>query len=376
MRKLIFSRLFLSFLLIGVFTITTYANNGTPTATKAEFTKTIKKNFRINSDGKVALTNKYGYINLNTWSKNEVQITVTITVKTRNESAASDVFDRIDVGFSNTDSYVRAETAIASQKSNWWGNNTKGDFRIDYEVNMPKTADLVLQNKYGDATIDAIGGDAEVTVKYGNFSLETVGGSTSIDLGYGNATVGNIKNGNVVIKYSKLKIKEAKQVNLESKYSKIYIESSDKLKTTTKYDTYDIGEAKEISNQGKYDHFSIEKVDHFSAYAKYSDFSIGDLYSDAEFELRYGGFKIENLHDGFDEILLECEYADCKIYMDDNASFQLDASADHSTIRYPDNLSVAYESKEDSNHKVQGHRGSKSAGKIKARLRYGGLKVR
>ncbi len=375
MRKLIFKNLFLSLLLIGFFAPATYADTGLPTV-KEEFTKTIKKSFNISSDGNVALTNKYGRINLTTWNKNEVKIDVTITVKTRNESTANDIFDRINVDFSNTGSSVRAETTIESQKSNWWGSNSKGDFKIDYEVSMPKNASLELRNKYGDAEIDAIGGDAQVVVKYGNFNLRSVGGKTEIDLGYGNATVGEIGDGNIVIKYSKLKVKKANQVNLESKYSKIYIEGADKLKTITKYDSYDIGEIQELSNQGKYDHFKIEKVDHFRAFSKYTDYVVQDLSKNAECEMRYGGVKIENLRQGFEMVSFECEYTDCKVYMDNGASFQLDAIADYSTIRYPDNMEVSYDKNRSNTHEVRGHRGSKNAGKIKARLRYGGLKIR
>lgn len=375
MMKLIFKNMLFLVLVLGISTLDSYASN--PPSDLTEFTKSIKKDFNMNRDGEVTLTNKYGDISLKTWSKDQVTIDVTITVNARSESSADNVFDRIKIGFSNSSSYVKAETSIeSSSKSSWWGNGEKGDFRIDYVVNMPDAASLKLNNKYGNSSIGAIGGDATVTVKYGDFDLESVGAKTNVILGYGNGTIGKINGLGVDVKYSKLKLKEASQVNIESKYSKIYIDKATKMKSLSKYDNYNLGELTEINNQGKYDHFEIESVDKISAYSKYTHFEIDELSKSAEFELKYGGVKVDDLKRGFEKILFDCEYTECKVYMDENVDFSLDAVVDYASIRYPQGMEIKYEKQKNSNHEVQGYRGSANSGKIKARLRYGGLKVK
>jgi hypothetical protein len=375
MMKLIYKNVLLLILVIGVAKVNTQANTLLPGA-KTEFTKTVKKNYKMSADGDVSLSNKYGKINLKTWDRNEVVIEVTITAHARSESAANDIFNRINIDFANGSDYVKAETQIETQKSSWWSSGDKGDFRIDYEVSMPKAASLDLSNKYGDSEIAAIGGDANIVVKYGNFNVLAVGKDTKIDLGYGNGTVGEINDAEIVIKYSKIKLKAAEHINVDSKYSKVYIDKANKIKSTSKYDTYELGELKELSNEGKYDHFEIERANHISAYSKYTDFKIEELYSEGAFELSYGGLAIESLKKGFKVVSMDCEYTDCKIYLDDNTAFQLDAISDYASIKYPGDMEVTVEKTKNSNQEVKGYRGNASAGMIKARLRYGGLKVR
>ena len=372
--KLICRNILLLFLLTGFSGVDVLANSTLPLL-KTEFTKTIKKNYKMSADGDVTLHNKYGEINLKTWDRNEVNIAVTITVKSRSESTANDIFDRIGVDFSNGSSYVKAETKIESQKSSWWGNGDKGDFRIDYEVSMPKAASLELSNKYGDSEVDAIGGDASIDIKYGNFNIHSVRGDTKVNLGYGNGAIGNVKNAVLNVKYSKIKLKEAQQVNLESKYSKIYVDKANKIKSNSRYDTYDLGELKELSNDGKYDHFEIRKIDRITVFSKYTDFEVEELYGFGEFELTYGGVKIESLKRGFHSVSLDCDYTDCKVYVDDDVNFELDAITEYASIYYPSDLEVSFEKNKNSTHEVKGRRGN-SGEKITARLSYGGLKLK
>lgn len=375
MMKLIYKSVLMLFLLMGTVNVDVQAKI-TPVK-KTEYTKSVKKEFDMNKNGEVDLINKYGNINLVTWSSNKVKIDVTITVNARSESSANDIFDRINIDFSNSSSFVKAETIIeSSNKSSWWGSGDKADFRIDYQVSIPDAASLNLNNKYGDSKISGIGGDADIVVKYGNFNLESVSGNTNINLGYGNGSIGKTNEIGVDVKYSKIELKEASLVDIESKYSKIYINKATRIKSESKYDNYDLGELIELRNQGKYDHFEIEAVEKITALSKYTHFKINELSRAGEFDLRYGGVKIENLLKGFDDIFLDCEYTECKIYMDDNVDFVLDAVGDYSSIHYPSGMNVKYEKQKSSNHEVQGHRGSASSGKIKVRLSHGGLKIK
>ena len=152
-----------------------------------EFTKTIKKEFPISQTGTVDLTNKYGKVEVHTWDRNRVKIDVSIVVDARSESAAQEVFDRIQIDFSNDDAFVKAETSIESSNSWWKGSwNNKSEFQVNYEVYMPSTCDLNLDNQYGNSNVEAISGSADVKVKYGDFQLEGVGGDLKVYLGYGN----------------------------------------------------------------------------------------------------------------------------------------------------------------------------------------------
>lgn len=375
MMKLICKNILIFFVVFG-FANTAISANPDPSISKKEFVKTIKKNFKMSADGQVTLSNKYGKINLKTWDRNEVNVEVKITVDARTEANANEVFQRININFSNGTDYVKAITEIESQKSSWWGSDAQGEFRIDYEVSIPKSASIDLSNQYGDAEIGAIGGNAIIAIKYGNFNVHSVGKNTTVNLGYGNGSIGKSRDTDVSVKYSKINLIETGDVKVESKYSKVYIDKAEIIKSTSSYDTYRIGQLKELVHEGKYDHFEIESVDKITTYSKYTHFKIGSLHNSGSFELNYGGLTINELRKGFKSLSLNCGYTECKIYLEGNSAFQLDAITEYASISYPSDMEVTFEKIKSSSHEVKGYRGKSNAGMIKAVLKYGGLKLK
>lgn len=368
-------------LLVGLLGTELQAADGLLPAGKSEFTKTIKKEFNMSATGDVSLMNKYGNVDVNTWDKGMVKINVTIIVNARSEDQANKTFERINIDFSNSSDYVKAETIIETQsKSGWslWGNNGKNssDFKIHYDVFMPRSANLSLANKYGNATVAKLGGNAKIQVKYGDFRLDGVGKNCEVSLGYGNGSIDHAGNTRLNIKYSKLRLKEAGDVDVESKYSKVYIDGASNINSSSKYDTYQFGAINEFSNSGKYDNIEIESVTTVSASAKYSDYKIAELKNQGTFDLRYGGVTIKKLHQGFSKLRLNGKYTGFKVELDNNTNFQLDAVAEHASIRYPEGMEVTHEKEKGSYHEVKGYRGSKNGGMIKAQIDYGSLKIR
>ena len=347
---------------------------------KQEFSKSIKKNFGIASDGTVALSNKYGKMDVKTWEQNRVKIDIRITVNAVSERAAQEVFERIEIEFSDTDNYISAETQINSNTSNWWNGWTsskdKSDFQIDWEVFMPASVTLDLSNKYGDVYVAALDGNANVEVKYGNFRLDGIGEKLKVNLGYGNGTVVSATDTEAEISYSNFKMQEVFDVTFESKYSKITVDEAKDLRINSGYDTYTIGSVRDLHTQGKYDNYSIGTADNLIAVSRYSDFNIGTLKNSADFDLTYGGARIGKILRGFSEMRLLGRYADYKMTVEEGASYTLDADAEYAGIRYPRVMRVDYEKDRGTSHQVEGYVNTKGARSvIKARLDYGGLKV-
>ena len=351
------------------------------TLKKQEFVKTVKEEFNIASDGQFTLKNKYGDVNINTWSDNKIKIEVTITVKAGTEKAAKEVFDRINIDFSNSNNYVTAETNIEDKKSkgwSWWSSSSSYEFSIDYEVFMPKTNNLDLYNKYGHSYVGALHGAAKVSVKYGDIRMEEVQNDLDLSVGYGNGTIIKANNSDVVLSYGKLRFKNAADLDMETKYSKIYIDEAADVKCASKYDTYEIGQIKSFRNQGKYDNIEITSVETIDVLAKYSDFDIRTIKKRADFDMQYGGMAVETLGSDFSEVQLLGKYTEFKINVTPGTNFKLDAVTQYAGVRYPSTMQVVYEKEKGNSHEVEGYMGGdRSTPKlIKARLSYGGIKVR
>ena len=344
-----------------------------------EYSKTIKKEFGITADGTTGLFNKYGRVDVHTWEKNRVKVDVTILVRAESESRAQEVFDRIQIDISNGSDFVRAETIIEPQRKNSWWNwgDTKSDFTIDYDVYIPTTNNLELSNKYGDSFIDEINGNVTLNVKYGNFKAENLARSSSIDLAYGNGTILRANSADVEVSYGRLHSEEVKDLDMTSKYSKINIENANTVRTTSKYDTYNIGEVVTFRNTGKYDNIDIDNVQDVVISSKYTEVYAGEVTNSLELDMQYGGTTIDRVKRGFSEIRLVGSYTDFKINVEDGAHYRMEAVANYAGIRYPERLKVTYEKEKGTYHEVEGYHGERNARSfIKARLDYGGLKVR
>jgi hypothetical protein len=342
-----------------------------------EFTKTIKKEFSISSSGTVNLINKYGKIEVKTWDKSRAKIDVTIVVKASSESDAQRVFDRIQIDFSNDDNFVKAETIIESAKSSWWSwGSNNSEFQINYEVFMPQSGSLDLSNKYGDSFVAPIGGKANVEVKYGNFRLEGVGGDLNVSLGYGSGTVVKAKNINADISYSKASFNDVGNTSLTTSYSKITMDNGADLKVDSRYDQFNLTKVNRFDVQSRYGNFDIGSAEGIAAVSRYTDYKVGRLTDKGDFDLQYGGLRIDRLAKGFSNINLLGKYSDFKIGVEEGASYVLDAASNYAGISYPEGLNVTFEKDKGSSHEVKGHKGTQNARSIiKANLSYGGLKV-
>jgi hypothetical protein len=342
---------------------------------KAEFTKNITKEFNISANGDVTLKNKYGKIDLKTWSQNKVKVEVKITVNARSESDANKLFERIKINFSNGADFVNAETVIESTKKSYWGDG-KGDFKIDYVVHMPKSCNINLSNKYGHSTIAEIDGKAVIDVKYGDLSMDGVNNDCKVTLGYGNGTIVKVGKTKLDVKYSKIKINRAANVDVISKYSKVYIDEAGDIKSSSKYDTYRLGNMLELRNEGKYDNFEINNINLINTTSRYSDFNIEKLKKEGDFSLEYGNVVIGALLKNFISLRLDGKYTNFKITTEEGTNYALDVVARYADVKYPSGFEVTYEKQKGASHEVQGYKGSKNASPIKARVEFGGVKIR
>lgn len=358
-------------LLVAIFTLCSLS----PQASR-EFTKTIKKEFDISPDGTTGIYNKYGKVNIQTWTQNRVKVEVVIEVKANSEDVAQSIFDRIAIDFSNSSNYVRARTEIASQSGNWLNNQTqKADYSINYEVWIPETNQLELQVSYGDSKVAPLRGSADVSIKYGNLEMGGLDNNLNLNLAYGKATINRAGNAQIESAHCTISLAEAKDIDIESKYSTIIVEKAGDIRSETKYDTYQLGEVGEFRNTGKYDNLEIQQARSIYVDSDYTHFYARSISRSLNIEISYGDITVEEIRQGFSEATLLGDYTDFKLGIAGNADYELDANAIYAGIGYPEDLQVDYEKEKMNAHEVKGHTGG-SGGMIKARLRYGALKVR
>lgn len=343
---------------------------------KAEFTKTVKREFAIDPEGLTQFITKYGKLDIKTWDQNKVKINVTIRVQARSEDEAQKVFDQIRIDFTSSSNLVKAETVIESSSGWSWFNSSKSDYTIDYEVYLPKTVTLDVAHKYGDVFTSAFAGRVIMNLKYGNLRMDELSNNLNLDLSYGNATIASVRDAEAIISYSNLTLAKVRDGKFTTKYSNLSIEEGNYLQSDSKYDTYRVGQIEKLNSRNSFGAIEVRRVSDLTSYARYTDIKVAELTNSADLELEYGGARLENIRKGFSEIRLNGRYTDFKVQVEEGASYQLDASGKYAGILYPSTLKVTYENEQPTFHEVSGHAGVANARSvIKARLDYGGLKM-
>ena len=343
--------------------------------TLGDFTKTIKREFDISANGTTYLSNKYGKIEVKTWDKNRVKIAVTIVVKEGSEEDAQKVFNAITVNFSNGADYVKAETAIEQIRRSWLWDDGKADYKINYEVYVPATINLQVDQRYGDVYLASVSGKTKLSVKYGNFKTESVGDGSNFELAYGNGTIGQAQNAYVGLSYSKLTVTEANDLTVNSAYSGLNASKLNSLTTTAKYDNYSLGTIKSLKATGMYSKFAATNAGSVNISGQYNSVSMGEISKSLDLDLNYGSCNV-SFSKGLTNASVRANYTDVTMkVLPDLCCYQLDAAANYAGVRYPQAMNVTYEVQKPTSHVVKGHVGNSDAPMIKASVNYGGIKV-
>ncbi len=343
-----------------------------------QYTKEIKREFSITPHGNVQISNKYGQVDIRTWEKNRVKVTVEIIVNAENESAAQKVFKRIAVKFDTENSMVSATTFIEETNNKWWSwSEGKLDYQINYQVFMPASANLSLENKYGEVYVGSLSGDVDLNLKYVNFIIDALSGNANSSLGNSNGSIGSVNNMNLAIKSGSINIGQVNNMEIGSKSATVNIGTAKLIVSNTSYDNYSIGTIAELHNDGKFDNFEIGNAEDIFMESSYSNLVFKEINKYLILDLDNCNVTINKLSNSFKEAKLIGKNTDYIMTLEAGIRYQLDAFANYARVNYPKQMSVTYEEENSTTYAVKGIQGKSGDGPyIKVRLQYGSLKMK
>ncbi|MCK9203432.1 MAG: DUF4097 domain-containing protein [Bacteroidales bacterium] len=279
-----------------------------------DYTKVIKKEFVINPDGQLTISNKFGKVQCTNWEKNSVSFEVTINVSASNQSEADRIFQRISVDFTDSPSQITAITSIQEGNSR---NNCQ--FSIDYNLSMPSTINLDLTNKFGDIYINEVQGKAKINLGYGNLEAnKLINSDNLLDIKFSKANVNWIKGAVVLLKYSEMTLDYAGSLRLDSKFSDL---NANKII------------ALNVSFEGG--KLNMENSSAVESKSKFSDLDIQRIEKSLDLDIQYGSCEVHEMPQDFTLVNIQNKYGDVSIGLGDQAKYSLDADLKFCELEYP-----------------------------------------
>lgn len=342
-----------------------------------EFSKKINREFSTTANGMTAIYNKYGKVNVNTWTNTTVKIDITIIVNAGDQRDADRVFDRIKVNFISTAGYVKAETVVDMEGKNWWPGNSCQDFKINYDIWMPAGNQLDLKNKYGNAYVGNLNGKLTAEIRYGDLRTETINGDADLSIGYGKATMAKVRNLSGYISYGGLTLSEAADIQVDSKYSEFRVDQAGTIRVTSKYDDFHLGDIRDLRVQTKYANLRVRNAGAVFVTAQYTDVQMENVSGTVDADLTYGSLKVKALARTFSEAKIVGKYTDVQMNVESGATFRFDAEGMHTDLHTPSGATIRRRDDQGSRSTVEGFVGDANAPRIvTARLSYGDFVLR
>lgn len=299
-----------------------------PVIANAQFSETreFEKRFRIQPDTRIEITNKYGFIELNTWNKDSVYIKVEIKVEEKKLDKLEKTLDGIDFDFTNSPHYLIARTLVGETRNQLENELIKfkesllqagGNVTIDCKVWLPDNHELRIENKFGDILMGDYSGAVDIDLSNGKLRAKSIKTKLNLNLNFADATLANVVNGRIYSNYSDIYIKESGMLRFDSKSSTIEILQSTRVDADSRRDKYRIRLINQIEGDGNF-----------------SSFRISNLMKTAKLRTSYGDIEMENVDPKFENIYLESRSTDVNLYFDSESKFNFEVTESKSGLDF------------------------------------------
>jgi len=291
---------------------------------KYEKSTTIKKEFKVSPNALLKIRNKYGNVDIASWSKNVISIEVVITVNGSNEESVERKLKDIYVEFDATSNEVSAKTIIerSSRNWSWWGRNKRLNYKINYTVKMPITNNLNLTNDYGAITLDKLKGQSTINCDYGRFDIgELQNEKNKINADYvSSSNISFVNNATINTNYSKISIDKSNNINLSADYTTMQFGKVDNLKYSCDYGSLKADNVVSIVGNG--DYISIK---------------IGTLSDMLDIKADYGSLKVDKVLKSFKSISVNTDYTSgMRFGFEKNSAFDFIVKLEYAGFKYND----------------------------------------
>lgn len=345
--------------LVLVFPLLLSAHDG---KLKGRYTKekTIKKEFDVNSDALLKVSNSYGNLNITSWNENRILIEVHIKTNGNNEEKVQKKLDQITVDFDASSSMVSAKTIFNKNRSSWgWGGKNNVNMQINYTIKLPVKNSVNLNNDYGSIYLDRVDGHAKINCDYGRLEIgELHGRNNQLNFDYtSNSRIGYMKSGKITADYSGFTVEKAGDLIISADYTNSTVEKMDDLEYSSDYGKIEVMEANNVSGNGDY-----------------INVRLGTIHGNVDITADYGSLKIAELAEDAGNVSIRTDYTGVRIGYDPQYNFDFEITTSYAGVSGKDDFEINISNEKSTSKHYKGYRGAANSGnQITISSDYGGI---
>ena len=168
--------------------------------------KVETRSYPLTSSDKISLANEYGEMKLITWDKQEISIIITMISKARTENRAEELMNGIVIESSKNSIGVTCFTQFKNNSDPNHGVVQDEEYTINYEVYLPGSNPLWVQNKFGLLVVPDYNGPAEIKSDHGILKTGKIANAKEVSVAFGRGEIFHVHSGHITIRYSKAEI--------------------------------------------------------------------------------------------------------------------------------------------------------------------------
>lgn len=266
----------------------------------------IRKTFQFNEGQILGISNRYGDVNINTWTKNYAQVVITITARSNDPHRAQDRLDEVEIRERRSSSKIQLDTEILSKT---FSLLRQQGIEVVYEVSLPAQYPLEIENRFGDVYLDNRQGNVDIDIKNGNLIAKELSGKDNrITLQFGQVDLTTFNAGSVDISFGQLFLSEADELNLKSNGA-----------------VNKIGQVRHLHIGANLGEIRVREVDVITGGYTSTKVVLERLNHRAELDIKAAiAFEVEEIAAGFEGIILTGNLTAINLGFEDEAAFDAD----------------------------------------------------
>lgn len=330
----------------------------------------VSRTFHVNDMTTIQVENKYGNINIIPWEKDSVKFDIHLEVTSSKMDRLDKTFKSIDFDFTANEYFIITRTVFKNQKSKWLAELSDmatslfnhSNAQIDYNIYLPESAELTIDNKFGNVYTTNLSGTLNIMISNGDLRANALTGAVRADLEFGDFNVKELKNANIEFNYANAIINEADKLMIESRSSDI-----------------EIDEVEELDINSRRDKINIDDMARITGELSFSEVGLKMISDEMIMKTEYGGLEVDQIPTDFKLVDLTSQYTDLSLMVSKDAGFDLELihtnESDVTISGFVEVTNTELINKDEGVVKVTGYQGTKNNSRIRVDLKSGSFKI-